>query len=193
MSEDQKLQYRHCSRMRGHMRNYMGVGAVEDMPPPKTPPALAGRIVVFKKDGTEYDRRPYTAASVHPCQCGVVYSELDYLSDRKYRSYRHTNIWTGEVTECELIPEPMKMPSMASWFMESTSDGIVDWRNMYIHPLPPPRMRLYELAKELDVSNKTMLAIARELNVPAEHHMVRVSSEDADKIREYVAFAPKIV
>ena len=46
------------------------------------------------------------------------------------------------------------------------------------------KIKLYDIAKEFDMSSKDILAIAVKLNIDAKSHLSSVSDEDAEKIRK---------
>nr|HID59885.1 translation initiation factor IF-2 [Desulfobacterales bacterium] len=52
------------------------------------------------------------------------------------------------------------------------------------------KIRIYELAKQLNVTNKLLLEKLNELNVPAKNHMASVDESIVDRIKEYM-FGPK--
>ena len=46
------------------------------------------------------------------------------------------------------------------------------------------KIKLYDIAKEFDMSSKDILAIAVKLNIDAKSHLSSVSDEDAERIRK---------
>ena len=57
-------------------------------------------------------------------------------------------------------------------------------------PLPPPepkKVRAYELAKELGIDNKALLALAKKAKVAVRSHSSSIEPDDATKIREVLA------
>lgn len=53
------------------------------------------------------------------------------------------------------------------------------------------KIKLYDIAKEFDMSSKDILAIAMKLNINAKSHLSSVSDEDAEKIRKEAKNANK--
>ena len=51
------------------------------------------------------------------------------------------------------------------------------------------KIRVHELAKELERENKEIIAVLQKLGVEAKSHMSAVEDEDAEKLR--AQFAPK--
>ena len=48
------------------------------------------------------------------------------------------------------------------------------------------KIKLYDIAKEFDMSSKDILAIAVKLNIDAKSHLSSVSDEDAERIRKEI-------
>ena len=53
------------------------------------------------------------------------------------------------------------------------------------------KIKLYDIAKEFDMSSKDILEIAMKLNINAKSHLSSVSDEDAEKIRKEAKNANK--
>ena len=48
------------------------------------------------------------------------------------------------------------------------------------------KIKLYDIAKELNLTSKEVLEIAKQLNIEAKSHLSSVSEEDAKRIQENV-------
>ena len=48
------------------------------------------------------------------------------------------------------------------------------------------KIKIFELAKKLDLSSKEILEIAAKLNITAKSHMSSIQPEEADKIEKHV-------
>ena len=49
------------------------------------------------------------------------------------------------------------------------------------------KIKLYDIAKELNLTSKEVLEIAKKLNIEAKSHLSSVKEEDAKKIKESVS------
>ena len=47
------------------------------------------------------------------------------------------------------------------------------------------RLRVRDLATELDISSKDLMTILRELRIPAKSHMSSLTDEEADQVRSH--------
>jgi len=55
------------------------------------------------------------------------------------------------------------------------------------------KVRVYELAKELNISSKELIEKIEDLNIEVNSHMSSISSEEAELIKELLTEVPEVV